>query len=158
VCAGGTIVIVDHVADEDGESRAWSEEIERLRDPAHWACLSGTRMRMLGAETGLELTAERLVPFTIDFDEWLTRGTSDRNALRLVETALNDRTQQAECFVVHERADARELTLQVWMGAYTVPHSSWTSAPTGSNGARSTAAQPSVSTIRRSITAPVCSA
>jgi hypothetical protein len=120
VCAGGTIVIVDHVADEDGESRAWSEEIERLRDPAHWACLSGTRMRMLGAETGLELTAERLVPFTIDFDEWLTRGTSDGDALRLVETALEHRPQNAECFVVHERAGARELTLQVWMGAFRV--------------------------------------
>ena len=35
---GGWVIVGDLVADEaDGEAAAWREEIERLRDPSHWA-------------------------------------------------------------------------------------------------------------------------
>ena len=38
---GGAIVLADHVTSEDaGVTAAWHQEIERLRDPSHWACLT----------------------------------------------------------------------------------------------------------------------
>src|SRR6185503_3403989 len=36
---GGYLVVADHVTDDEGAAAAWHEEIERLRDPSHWACL-----------------------------------------------------------------------------------------------------------------------
>ena len=77
---GGRVVIVDHVADDDAEARAWSQEIERLRDPSHWACLSEARLRALGEQAGLELTSAQRVAFELDFDDWLRRGTSSAGA------------------------------------------------------------------------------
>ena len=37
---GGLVVVADHLTDPDGDAAAWHEEIERLRDPSHWACLT----------------------------------------------------------------------------------------------------------------------
>ncbi len=36
---GGAVVLADHVTSADADEAAWHEEIERLRDPSHWACL-----------------------------------------------------------------------------------------------------------------------
>jgi ubiquinone/menaquinone biosynthesis C-methylase UbiE len=45
---GGWVVVADHLTSEDAEVAAWHQEIERLRDPSHWACLSAVRLRALG--------------------------------------------------------------------------------------------------------------
>ena len=41
-------MVADHLADEDPRAFAWSQEIERLRDPSHWASLTRERLRALG--------------------------------------------------------------------------------------------------------------
>lgn len=74
---GGTIVLADHVADEGPDAFAWSQEIERLRDPSHWSCMPAARLRTLGEAAGLELEHERLFAFELDFDDWLQRGSAD---------------------------------------------------------------------------------
>lgn len=92
------MVIADHVADEDAEAQAWSQEIERLRDPSHWACLSEARLRAPGERAGLELTGERRIAFELDFDDWLRRGASDPEARDPVESSLADRPDGTESF------------------------------------------------------------
>ena len=53
----------------DADAAAWSQEIERLRDPSHWACLPLTRLRALPEQTGLKLEHEQLVAMVLDFDD-----------------------------------------------------------------------------------------
>ncbi|HYB29524.1 MAG TPA: class I SAM-dependent methyltransferase [Solirubrobacteraceae bacterium] len=113
---GGRIVVVDHLADEDAEARAWAQEVERLRDPSHWASLSAARLCALGERAGLELERERRFAFELDFDDWLRRGTSDPAARQLVELALAGRPRGTDFFKVEEQPQGRVLTLQMWLG------------------------------------------
>jgi ubiquinone/menaquinone biosynthesis C-methylase UbiE len=115
---GGRIVIVDHLADEDAEARAWAQEVERLRDPSHWASLSAARLRTLGERAGLEFEREQRFAFQLDFDDWLRRGTSDPAARHLAELALAERPHGTECFKLQDQPRGRVLTLQTWLGLW----------------------------------------
>jgi hypothetical protein len=59
---GGWVCLADHIASDDLEEYAWHQEIERLRDPSHWACLTPAAIRQLGVAAGLTLRHERLIP------------------------------------------------------------------------------------------------
>ena len=111
---GGRVVLADHVADDDPAAAAWSQEIERLRDPSHWASLPALRLRALGEHAGLRLEEERLVPIELDFEDWLARGSGGRPARALIERALAERPPVAECFAVRERDGRRVLGLRLW--------------------------------------------
>ena len=115
---GGRIVILDHLADDDAEARAWSQEIERLRDPSHWASLSAVRLRALGEQSGLELEREERFAFELDFDDWLRRGTSAPATHALVEMDLAERPRGTDLFALEEHARGRSLTLQMWLGVW----------------------------------------
>lgn len=118
VRAGGKVVVVDHLADEDSESRSWAQEIERLRDPSHWACLSVTHLRQMGNEAGLELASEHTFSFELDFADWLLRGTDDKSAHRLVELAIASRPAGTQCFTIRTDRGRRLLQLQMWLGVW----------------------------------------
>jgi ubiquinone/menaquinone biosynthesis C-methylase UbiE len=45
---GGWVMVSDIVADHDCDANAWREEIERLRDPSHWACHTPESLRAMG--------------------------------------------------------------------------------------------------------------
>jgi RimJ/RimL family protein N-acetyltransferase/SAM-dependent methyltransferase len=111
---GGRVVLADHVADDDPDAAAWAQEIERLRDPSHWASLPAGRLRALGERAGLRLDEERLVPVELDFEDWLERGSGGRAAGPLIERALADAPPGAECFSVGERDGRRVLSLRLW--------------------------------------------
>jgi ubiquinone/menaquinone biosynthesis C-methylase UbiE len=115
---GGRIVVADHLADADAEARSWVEEIERLRDPAHWASLSAVRLRELGRPAGLTLEQARTRAFTLDFDDWLARGGAGATAQDLVERGLAQRPFGTECFTVRSSEGARVLRLQLWVGVW----------------------------------------
>ncbi len=115
---GGTVTVVDHLADPDPEARSWALEIERLRDPSHWAALSDARLRELGRTAGLELTHEQRLRLELDFDDWLQRGTDSQNARELVELALTERPGGSEYFRVSRNSGRRTLALQVWLGVW----------------------------------------
>ncbi len=112
---GGRIVMADHVADDDADAAAWSQEIERLRDPSHWACLPVRRLRALGECAGLELDRESVVPIALDFEEWLARGSGGAGARALIERALTEPPEPAGSFRVGEVEGRRLLALRVWM-------------------------------------------
>lgn len=114
----GSIVVLDHLADDDPEARSWSQEIERLRDPSHWACLSQTRLRELGCPAGLTLSHEQRFSFELDFDDWLRRGTDDQDAQGLVELSLLERPLGSDCFSIRTQPDGRILRLQMWLGIW----------------------------------------
>jgi SAM-dependent methyltransferase len=119
---GGRIVVVDHLADDDADAASWSQEIERLRDPSHWACLTATRLRALGETAGLALDDERRLPFELDLDDWIRRGAADAGARALVERLLTERPPTAaRCFGVQERGGQRVLTLRLWLGRWRRP-------------------------------------
>jgi SAM-dependent methyltransferase len=108
---GGTVVLADHLADADG---AWATEIERLRDPSHWASLTVERLRALGADAGLELEEEQVFPYSMDYADWVQRGGGDK---RLIDLALAQRPASARSFVVHDG----QLTLQLWLARFRRP-------------------------------------
>jgi SAM-dependent methyltransferase len=112
---GGWVVLSDIVADGDGEANAWREEIERLRDPSHWACQTPERLRKMGAAAGLSIDHEELVPVDIDFDDWLGRGSGGPDAAELVARLLDDQPAAADSFRVTGDASGRRLHQHYWL-------------------------------------------
>lgn len=115
---GGTVAVLDHLADPDPESRAWAQEIERLRDPSHWASLSADGLRELGRKARLTLVHEQTFAFELDFDDWLQRGTDDEAARDLVELSIASRPAGTDYFCVERRPSGRILRLQMWLGVW----------------------------------------
>jgi ubiquinone/menaquinone biosynthesis C-methylase UbiE len=115
---GGRIVLADHLADDDVEAFAFAQELERLRDPSHWLSPTQQRLRALGAQAGLRLATEQLVPFDVDFEDWLERGSGGAQARRLVERALAARPGGTERFRVTGVAGARRLELTLWLSLW----------------------------------------
>lgn len=85
---GGYLAIADHLTVEDPVGMAWHQTIERLRDPSHWLCLTPGTLRALGQAAGLERIEERVIPFSLDFEEWLSRGSTGPAHRALVEELL----------------------------------------------------------------------
>jgi SAM-dependent methyltransferase len=108
---GGQIVVADHLADSDRDGCAWAEEIERLRDPSHWACRTEAWYRGVGAGLELDLEDEEVHPLVIDFEDWLARGSGGATAGPLVERLLTERPPTATSFRVEgDRETGRTLT------------------------------------------------
>ncbi|MBS1678569.1 MAG: class I SAM-dependent methyltransferase [Actinobacteria bacterium] len=118
---GGFVVVADHVTDEDGDAAAWHEQIERLRDPSHWTCLTPLRLAALGARVGLEADGEWVVPFEIDYDEWLGRGSGGPANAELIERLLGEAPATVESFVVRGEGDGRRLALRNSLYRWRVP-------------------------------------
>jgi ubiquinone/menaquinone biosynthesis C-methylase UbiE len=78
---GGLVIVADHLADPDRDGCAWAEEIERLRDPSHWACRTEEWFRHAGSEAGLVLEDEGVHPLRIDFEDcWRAAPAARRRA------------------------------------------------------------------------------
>ena len=108
---GGWIVLADHLTDADSQAASWHEEIERLRDPSHWACLTRERLLAAGEGAGLVLDTEKIVPLDLDFREWLGRGSGGTRAEALIERLLAEAPEGAEAFQVIGEGDGRRLRL-----------------------------------------------
>jgi SAM-dependent methyltransferase len=108
---GGLVVIADHARDDDPAVAAWVEEIERLRDPTHWACLTPGRLRQIGAGTGLELDREELVPFELPFADWRDRSSGGKEAAALIDRLLEEAPPGGQAFQVLGDGDERRLRL-----------------------------------------------
>jgi SAM-dependent methyltransferase len=115
---GGRIILADHVADTAPDAAAWSQEIERLRDPSHWASLPVARLRKLGAPAGLSLESETFVPLVLDFEDWLQRGSGGASARDVIEGQLDHRPGGVECFQISERDGRRSLELRIWVSRW----------------------------------------
>jgi len=115
---GGRIVLADHLADEDAADAAWALELERLRDPSHWAALPLGRLRALGAATGLELERERVTAISLDLDDWLARGSGGARNAVLIEGVLAERSGGSECFRMSRAGEQRKLGLQLWLALW----------------------------------------
>ena len=118
---GGHVVVSDHVTDEDGAAAAWHEEIERLRDPSHWACLTPARLRRIGEAAGLELDLEQVVPFQLGFDGWLERSSGGPGARPLIERLLAEAPPAAESFRVLGEGEERQLALRISLNRWRRP-------------------------------------
>jgi SAM-dependent methyltransferase len=108
---GGYVVVADHARDEDPDVAAWVEEIERLRDPSHWACLTPRRMRAMADAAGLTLDQERLLPFELDFEDWRDRSSGGPAAAPLIDRLLGEAPSGAEAFRVIGEGAERRLAL-----------------------------------------------
>jgi len=115
---GGRIVVADHLADEDAAGAAWALELERLRDPSHWAALPLGRLRALGAAAGLELESERVTTISLDFDDWLARGSGGATNGALIEGVLGERSGGSEYFHISGAGEGRTLGLQLWLALW----------------------------------------
>jgi SAM-dependent methyltransferase len=118
---GGWVVVADHVTDDDGAAAAWHEQIERLRDPSHWACLTPSRLAALGERVGLEPDLDRVVPFEIDYGEWLNRGSGGPAHAVLIERLLGEAPAGVASFVISGAGDERRLGLRNSLHRWRVP-------------------------------------
>jgi SAM-dependent methyltransferase len=109
---GGWVVVADHLTDADGDAAAWHGQIERLRDPSHWACLTHERLLAAGAAAGLALDLERIIPLEIDFAEWLARGSGGPAAAPLIDRLLGEAPAAAASFRVVGEGSGRRLLLR----------------------------------------------
>lgn len=82
---GGAVLTCEHLHSAVADEASWHDEMERLRDPSHWACLSVEAMRRAGREAGLVLEREEQAPFVIDYEEWLNRGSQGAANRALIE-------------------------------------------------------------------------
>ncbi len=118
---GGLVIIGDHVSDEDAAGAAWHQEIERLRDPSHWSCLSPARIRAVGESAGLRLDEERLIPIELDFDEWLARSSAGADHAELISACLAERPEGTASFKLVERDGSRRLQLVYFLTRWQRP-------------------------------------
>ncbi|MGN6217067.1 MAG: class I SAM-dependent methyltransferase [Solirubrobacterales bacterium] len=109
---GGWVIVSDLLTDEDADAQAWHQEIERLRDPSHWATPTPTRLRAMGAAAGLELESERTIPVELDYEDWLARGSGGEAAAELIDRLLGEAPDGAECFCVSGETGRRRLWFQ----------------------------------------------
>ena len=116
---GGLVVIGDHVTTTDSAAAAWHQEIERLRDPSHWACLTPGALRTAGELAGLTLLSERLIPFSLEYEEWLTRGTGGEQTRGLLDQLLHLQPDGAGSFrVIAGAGGERTLHLVFWLSVW----------------------------------------
>jgi SAM-dependent methyltransferase len=117
---GGWVVVGDHLTDDDADAAAWHQEIERLRDPTHWASPTRARLLAMGEGAGLELDRERVEPIELDFEEWLGRGSGGEAARPVIERLLAD-APPSNCFRVVEVDGGRRLRLSFWLSRWRRP-------------------------------------
>ncbi|HEV2726790.1 MAG TPA: class I SAM-dependent methyltransferase [Solirubrobacterales bacterium] len=108
---GGWVVVGDHAANRDRDAYAWAEEIERLRDPSHWSCLTPEQLRAMGEEAGLELDLEKVVPLELDFQGWLERSSGGPVNAALIDRLLADPPAASDSFRVVGEGEERRLQL-----------------------------------------------
>lgn len=118
---GGWVLIGDHVTSADGAAAAWHQEIERLRDPSHWASLTPAMLHAHCERAGLRPVAERVAPFTLDYEEWLTRGSDGPTARAVIDGLLAERPEGSEGFHVSAAGGARTLHLRYWLALWQRP-------------------------------------
>ncbi len=118
---GGWVIASDFVTDDDGEAQAWQEQIERLRDPSHWALLTPSRITALAERVGLVADSQREVPFVIDFDEWLNRGSGGPLNANLIERLVGEAPASARSFIVSGEGDGRTLGYRNSLHRWRVP-------------------------------------
>lgn len=118
---GGWVLVSDIAADRDRDANVWREEIERLRDPSHWACRTPEALRAMGEAAGLILDEQRLTPIDIDFDDWLARGSGGEDVADLIAQLLKMQPASADSFRVAEGGNGRRLHLRYWLGRWRVP-------------------------------------
>lgn len=118
---GGWVLVSDIVADRDRNANAWREEIERLRDPSHWACHTPESLRAMGEAAGLVPDEEKLIPIETDFDDWLERGSGGADAADLVAQLLREQPPGAESFTVTQSDAGRRLRQRYWLARWRVP-------------------------------------
>jgi len=118
---GGAVIVADHVTSADAGEAAWHQEIERLRDPSHWACLTPARLRALGEAAGLLFERAEEAPISIDFEEWIARGSGGPGSAGLIARALADRVPAPDVFRVVDGSDGRRLELRYWISVWRRP-------------------------------------
>jgi SAM-dependent methyltransferase len=106
---GGWVIVSDLLSDEDADAQAWHQEIERLRDPSHWATPTPTRLRAMGEAAGLDLESEQSISVELDYEDWLERGSGGETAATLIDRLLDEVPEGAQSFIVSGEPGERRL-------------------------------------------------
>ena len=67
------------------------------------------------------LEREDETPISIDFEEWLARGSGGPGSAGLIARALADRVPAPDVFRVVDRGEGRRLELRYWISVWRRP-------------------------------------
>ena len=113
--ASGRLVYEDMAAAESLPERDLQETIERLRDRAHARTLPPSEVRGLCAARGLRVERERIVPMTVDFEEWIDRPRPSAEAKARARVLMESRAAAPpgalRSFVVNGRLQFERASL-----------------------------------------------
>lgn len=115
---GGHVAAADHLTAADPAVAGWHHDIERLRDPSHWLSLPAEVFFGLGAGSGLRLVTRTVIPFDLDFEEWLGRGSGGpANRAWIESLAAAPPPGGAEVFGVSDGRIRLSLGIALWQKA-----------------------------------------
>ena len=73
--AGGSVLLCDHLADDDPALADWHRRVESMRDSSHVCNLSARALVALATAAGLVDIHYEECAIATEFDEWFDRGT-----------------------------------------------------------------------------------
>ncbi len=114
----GLVVVADHVTTADSAGMAWHQQIERLRDPSHWACLPIAAFEYMGERCRLELVETVTLPFRVDYEEWLMRGTGGEQYRTLIEDLVAMSEGIEEFHIASDASGIRWLHAKLFVGVW----------------------------------------
>jgi hypothetical protein len=76
---------------------------------------------VLGERAGLVLEREDETAISIDYDEWIGRGSGGPGSAGLIARALADRVPAPDVFRVVDGDDGRRLELRYWISVWLRP-------------------------------------
>ncbi len=91
---GGRLVIADQISPDDRVA-PWVNFWERARDPSHFRQRTVAEWQWEAAEAGFTWTAERVVPYRLEFGWWVKQAGCTPDAIQ----ALRDHAAQASAAV-----------------------------------------------------------
>lgn len=102
------------------EVAKYVNEIERLRDKSHVACLSIDEWKRLAGESGLTIWKEEQRKKTFDFPVWVERTSESEEQIKQVEKFIQEGTEDQQQYIdlIVENHKIQSIQIDEWIAAF----------------------------------------
>lgn len=116
----GVFLLIDNIVPNDVEIAEYINEIERLRDNSHVACLSIDEWKRLAGESGLTIWKEEQRKKAFDFPVWVKRTTESEEQIKQVEKFIQEGTEDQQQYInlILEDHNIQSIEIDEWIAAF----------------------------------------